>query len=312
MFNAETKERYRVWKESITVMSKNVIALDFQKTEPFEENLNKDIYDFTVAEIINMYKTFAIKSVDTLYNLNSRLVQYVSWALGENLVFDSQNHFEEINREMILECTNYLINNLRIITKAQVLAWCSKLPNASDKFCILGAFEGLNGEKYSDFWNVSINDFDEENMELHLPDRTMKVSRELLEFAKEANEMISYTALSGKMSRQITLVENGKILKDKTNTRNSSPAHHAHTIYRQVSKICVYLGISDWFNIIQFQQAGLLQFVVQRCAELNVTPKDYFFTYPDWEREIKEQYGRTVVRSSFYTKYKTYFEEEKN
>ena len=104
MYNEELKLRYKTEKEMTTVVPNNAIGLDFKKTSSFEEQLNKDAYDFTVYEILNMYKTWNSKSIDTLYVINNRLSQYTQWALEQNLVADSQNHYLEINRDMLMGC----------------------------------------------------------------------------------------------------------------------------------------------------------------------------------------------------------------
>lgn len=306
MFNEAIKIRYKEQREISVVMAKGTIDRDFKKTEPFEQLLNKDVYDFTVYEIINMYKMLNFKSIDSLYVLNNRLGQYVQWALTENLVKDSQNHFMEINREMMMECINKIAQDLRIVSRQQVLNWCYSLPNASDKFVILGVFEGLGGFQWEDFWNSSINDIDREKKTIKLRNREIHISDDLIAYADESNNADKYYAMSGNHARATGLVENSKIIKDKQNTKRDKPRNKKAMIYVGIRKCFTFLNISDWFSLTILHQSGMIDYIKRRSNELGISCYDYLFS--DHKREVEYQYGVNIVRSSFWTKYKEYLE----
>ena len=50
MYNEAIKTRYRQEREKTVVVPQHALRLDFEKTSSFEEQLNKDAYDFTVYE----------------------------------------------------------------------------------------------------------------------------------------------------------------------------------------------------------------------------------------------------------------------
>ena len=143
MYNQELKERYRKEKESYTTVSAYYFSSLFKRTEPFEEQLDKDASNFTTYEIINMYKTLAIMSLDTIATMNSNLSMYTQWCIQENLVNDYQNHYLEITRDMMASFVNKLAMDKKVVSREQVLDWCQQLPNPSDSFCLLGLFEGI-------------------------------------------------------------------------------------------------------------------------------------------------------------------------
>lgn len=307
MYNEAIKTRYRQEREKTVVLPQHALRLDFEKTNSFEEQLNKDVYDFTVYEILNMYKTWNIKSIDTLYVINNRLSQYTQWALEQNLVADSQNHYLEINRDMLLSCINMVAQQNRIVSREQMIAWCSRLPNACDRFIFLGLYEGLNGKNYEDFWNTSINDINKEKKTIRVNRGELPISEKLIEFAEESNNTLELYPMSGDMARVTKLVENGKIIKLKINSMYDDPLHNGKNIYVSIVRVCKFLDIDRWYNTRQANESGIINFIKQGMKQYGIGFHDYLWS--DHKQEVEFQYDRKIVRSSFYTKYKNIFEE---
>ena len=310
MYNEKTKLRYKEEREATTVVPNNAIKLDFQKTSSFEEQLDKDIYDFTIYEILNMYKTWNSKSIDTLYVINNRLSQYTQWALEQNLVADSQNHYLEINRDMLMGCINIIAQQNRIVSRQQIIAWCSKLPNACDKFVFLGLYEGLNGSLYEDFWNASIDDIDKKNKTIRVQRGIIPISEDLIEYAEESNNTLELYPMTGDMERVTKLVENGKIIKVKSNTKYDDPIHNKKNIYIAIVRVCKFLDIDKWYNTRQATESGIINFIKQGMIQYELNFHDYLWS--DHLKEVEYQYNRKIVRSSFYTKYRNFFELSEN
>jgi len=307
VYNEAIKLRYKQERETSVVVPRYALKLDFKKTNAFEEQLDKDAYDFTVYEILNMYKTWNIKSIDTLYVINNRLSQYTQWALEQNLVADSQNHYLEINRDMLTGCINMIAQQKRIVSREQMIAWCSRLPNACDKFIFLGLYEGLNGSNYEDFWNASIDDIDKKNKTIRVKRGVIPISIDLIEYAEEANNTLELYPMSGDMARVTKLVENGKIIKLKINCKYDDPIHNGKNIYIAIVRVCKFLDIDRWYNTRQANESGIINFIKQGMERYDLSFHDYLWS--EHLKEVEFQYDRKIVRSSFYTKYKNLFEQ---
>lgn len=307
MYNEAIKKRYKQEREKAVVVPQYALDLDFKKTSAFEEQLDKDVYDFTVYEILNMYKTWNSKSIDTLYVINNRLSQYSQWALEQNLVVDNQNHFLEINRDMLLGCINMIAQQKRIVSREQMIAWCSRLPNACDKFIFLGLYEGLNGSNYEDFWNSSIDDINKDKKIIRVERGELPISDTLIEYAEESNRTLELYPMTGDMSRVTKLVENGKIIKLKINTMYDDPFHNGKNIYVSIVRVCKFLDIDQWYNTRQANESGIINFIKHSMEQYDLSFHDYLWS--DHLREAEFQYDRKIVRSSFYTKYKHLIEE---
>jgi hypothetical protein len=117
MYNETIKNRYIQEKESTTNMPKGYLNRQFNKTEEFENRLNKDVSNFTVYEIEDLYKTLNITSVESLTVLNSHLSLYAQWCLQQNLILDCQNHFTEIVNSSLVNYINTFALKKSIITR---------------------------------------------------------------------------------------------------------------------------------------------------------------------------------------------------
>lgn len=307
MYNEVIKKRYKQEREKTIVVPQYALDLDFKKTNAFEEQLDKDVYDFTVYEILNMYKTWNSKSIDTLYVINNRLSQYTQWALEQNLVIDNQNHFLEINRDMLLGCINMIAQQKRIVSREQMIAWCSRLPNACDKFIFLGLYEGLNGKDYEDFWNTTIEDIDKQKRVIRVKRGELSISDTLIDYAEESNRTLELYPMTGDMARVTKLVENGKIIKLKINSMYDDPFHNGKNIYVSIVRVCKFLDIDQWYNTRQANESGIINFIKHSMKQYELNFHDYLWS--DHLREAEFQYDRKIVRSSFYTKYKHLIEE---
>ena len=307
MYNETIKKRYKQEREKTIVVPQYALDLDFKKTNTFEEQLDKDVYDFTVYEILNMYKTWNSKSIDTLYVINNRLSQYSQWALEQNLVVDNQNHFLEINRDMLLGCINMIAQQKRIVSREQMIAWCSRLPNACDKFIFLGLYEGLNGKDYEDFWNTTIEDIDKQKRIIRVKRGELPISDTLIDYAEESNRTLELYPMTGDMARVTKLVENGKIIKLKINSMYDDPFHNGKNIYVSIVRVCKFLDIDQWYNTRQANESGIINFIKHGMKQYGLSFRDYLWS--DHLREAEFQYDRKIVRSSFYTKYKHLIEE---
>ena len=76
MYNQDIKERYIREKSITTVMPEGYLGRMFQKTMPFEKALGKDVCNFSNSEIINLYKTWNLGSLTSLYVYNNTLQVY--------------------------------------------------------------------------------------------------------------------------------------------------------------------------------------------------------------------------------------------
>lgn len=304
MYNQELKERYRKEKESYTTVSAYYFSSLFKRIEPFEEQLNKDASNFTTYEIINMYKTLAIMSLDTIITMNSNLSMYTQWCIQENLVNDYQNHYLEMTRDMLASFVNKLAMDKKVVSRKQILDWCQQLPNPSDSFCLLGLFEGIRGGGYLELAFAKMEDFHDNTFTAY-NGREIKVSTTLIEYAKLSDETLEYQSISQNMTKEVSLIDNGRVIKDYPNVRRSEslPVLRRRTQSR-LARIFDYVGILEYMNGNDIRMSGVIEMINSRCEELQISGRDYI--YGIGIEEIKNQYDFKVVPSVFMDKFGEY------
>lgn len=170
----------------------------FEKTIELEEKNQKDLYNFTTPEILELYKFLDVKSLESLMIYNINLVKYGDWALMNNLSIDGQNHFSEIDNELLADCINPIGVNKSVITEEQLEDILRQLDNAMDKYVFYALWEGIKGKEYSEILELRMVDINEATKEVSLSSgRIIKVSDRFIAIAKEADQQTTYISYSG-------------------------------------------------------------------------------------------------------------------
>ncbi len=304
MYNTEVKARYIAERNETTVLPYNFLNRIFSKSETFEEQLKKDLYDFTFYEIENYYKTLNIEAIDYLYVLNNAYILYVQWCLQENLVADCQNHFLEFNKEKLMAYINKITSTRRIVSRKQVISWCEELPNASDQFVLLGTFEGLYNPNYSDFRHAKIEDIEGNTIRL-ISGREIQISDKLIEYAKECNDAMEYYSITNNMTKKMPFKSSPTIIKEYPNIKEDVNEHQKGIrIYNKLARSFKYLGVYDWMKANALIESGMIHMINERAKQLNITGKQYL--YSDYIKELEKQYSKNIIRSQFYLKIKDF------
>lgn len=214
MFNEELKNRYIKEKRESTIIGLNFLERQFINISNYEEELGKDLSNFTTPEIIEYYKILGSRSLESLTVINSQYSMYTQWCLQQNLVIDSQNHYLEMNSDILFQCLNQTIIDKSVITREELLNMIYQLPNYRDQFIFLYLFEVGKDKDFFSLTHCKLEDFDKEKKVLYLTGRTPKVSDELIRIAEEADKQDTYYSITQKEIRKITFAENGYIIKD--------------------------------------------------------------------------------------------------
>lgn len=297
MYNTETKQRWLDMKNAETITSPNFYANKFSNTEPYESMYGKDLCNFTVSEIMDMYKSMNIYSPFTVYTTNKIYADYTSWCIAEGLVNDSQNHFLEITREMTLECVNKSAMNYKIISSEQITEWCNAAINYADKFLLLGLFEGLKGNKFVDLTDTKISDLN--GNEFHLPSgRTLEFSDKLIMYAKESHNETVYTYYNS--GRQAPLAMTEEIMKPVAIAKSFKTFNKWKRLFTRYDEIANYMGFKGTIAMNDIRTSGMIDYINRNANKEGVGAEEYIKTH---KTEIEYRYARTY---KFYETYKDY------
>ena len=263
MYSEDLKQRYIDWKMSRTSLAPHFLSGIFSKSENFEEDYQKDVCNFTVREIIDMYKTISYNNVDMLLNANSALAGYTDWCIDQGFVTDRQNHFREIDTSILASLTNKAIRQMRIVSRQQVVKWCDQLDNPACAFIILGLFEGLNGQHFSDFYQLMRQDIDVESKTINVPGRgKMIFSTKLCELGIESADV---------HDKSNPKADPERVIKDYRNVRDTDdPRMKSRRIYNKILLSFKELGILDLMNAQAIVDAGMVDYIKTESRRLNM------------------------------------------
>lgn len=312
MYNEKQKMAYLnyIADEGINKRIIPILTKRFSLTEPFEQALDKDLCEWTAHEIIDYYQSLVNRSLESLLMIHSHLNGYARWCLINARVRDSQNHFEELDREIInAKCINTGYLNQGIVTRDELLKMLKtpKILNAYERFLLLGLFEGIGGAGYSDFQFLTMDDFDGETV--HLPhQRSFTVSKELIRYAREASEDFEYHPY-GTSKRAWTFdKEDKRIVKRKENGRNDlqidelSSKGFRHIIALNLKRLSEECDTPTFSNAMLFE-SGRLHMIREWMRKDKSDAETVIKAHDD---EIALRYGKIYGRARYLDKWASF------
>lgn len=303
-YNSELKIQYIEEKSKEVIISNNYLECQFNKTSKMEEELDKDLSNFTVYEIVEYYKMLNISSFDTLFVMNSQFSMYTQWCLQKSLVKDNQNHFLEMTLEYLKDCLNKALVNMKIVSRDTILNWIDQLPNPKDQFVLLGLFEGLKGKDFCELSKLRPEDI-KSNIAMLCTEREIELSDRLLKIISDCVVEDKYYSISGNGTKVMPLVDKGFVIKDYPNARGDvSDFQLGRKIYNSITRILNYFDVLNFMTANSIAESGKLHMIKERAKELGLSCKDYI--YSNYIEEVEKKFNSKIVRSIFWLKYEDY------
>lgn len=303
-YNPELKIQYIEEKSKEVIISNNYLECQFNKTSKMEEELDKDLSNFTVYEITEYYKMLNISSFDTLFVMNSQFSMYTQWCLQKSLVKDNQNHFLEMTLEHLKDCLNKILVDMKVVSRETILNWVDQLPNPKDQFVLLGLFEGLKGKDFCELSKLRPEDI-KGNIATLCTGRDVKLSDRLLKIISDCVVEDKYYSISGNGTKVMPLVDKGYVIKDYPNARGDvSDFQLGRKVYNSITRILNYFDVLNFMTANSIFESGKLHMIKERSKKLSLSCKDYI--YSNYIEEVEKKFNSKIVRSIFWLKYEDY------
>ena len=304
LYNADRKEEYIKEKTTETKIANNYLDILFKQTSRFENQLGKDVCDFTEEEILEFYRVSNKRSIDTIAVMHSALNQYTIWCMNKNLVKDYQNHYMLISKEQYSACVNKALQDMSFITRKTLNSWRNDMPNVSDVFLFYALFEGICGPKFCELVNLKYSDI--KHGYAHLcTGRVIPISKELVNLAEaSADENYYYTIGQRDLKVEFVEKDNNTIMKNYPTVKLDVSEHQkGRRIFNKVKRNFSQLGY-PYLNASNLVNSGKVDFINRESEKLGISAHDYLFS--NHIEEVNEQYGGKIVRSVFERVYKDY------
>lgn len=262
-FNAEFKSQYLYESK---VRNSNVdltVDLLFRRIAPTERRLGKDLYNFTVTEILGYYKYLSTPSLESLMIMNNQYKLYTAYALKEGLVKDNQNHYAEIDNNILMTCVNVGWVTQRIITRQELLDILnsSNVENVSDKVIALGIFEGIWGKELSDLTSMKPTDINTETKTIKLlSGREFKISDQLIAWCLESADEYEFFNSMNKVNNKKYLETDTRVIKRLSNSTVDSMHQRHKTVNRRLDHLINCTGCPA-FTVHSLKESGRLEMI---------------------------------------------------
>lgn len=219
MYNEEFKMQY-LKDDSSNKNLTTFMPKIFDTIGKFEEEYNKDLCNFNIEEIENFFTGLSTSSINRCLNIRSQFIKYCVYCEERNMIDDHQIHWEEADRQFIINCINYGKRLEELVTRDDLLKLLNRLENGRDKFIPLAIFEGICGNRYRDFVDLTLNSFVENkgNYIIKLKDKEKEVSKQLYYYAEEA--ATTYVLYSEKFpnGRRVFAEDDNRVIKINKNS----------------------------------------------------------------------------------------------
>ena len=269
------------YKRSRVIIEATVRA-SLNRTLDFEEKLQKPFYEFTIDEILEMYKSTHAISNRTLQNINLILKHATRW-MSDKKRLSIKNPYEDITKELMLGCVDVDKRKIMTLTQANLKEIQGGLLNWTDKGILQMLFLGAGSN-----WLKELTFFDmsqvskKEGVVYFRTGKTIPITEEdyaLIKNACEEEELISFGTTS-----RISKVRSYGFYKQRFNalSANDNPTDEQDLerrfrfIQRRLLLISSDLGVQLTSGGIQ--TGGLLHHLKQGVTESGMTFREYVKT----------------------------------
>lgn len=268
IFNEEVKNAFL---ETITNEgTAKYYARIFGITSTYEEDLGKDLNQFSLEELEKIFYDFEANNRHTVESYGRIISSYLNWCVQQDIT--EENPLSKLTSD---DFDKYVSDQEVYMSEKQLRRYEDLCTNYQDAVILRLLFEGVSGKGCSEINNLKISDVDFENNSLHLinslkvdekgyplkyTERIIKVSDRAMELIRGAINQKTYTKRNGFMSTNAPnvrdfhdLVENGYVVRASI-TKNDEDLNRPvdkFVVYRRISTIAETLNIELTAKIIQ-------------------------------------------------------------
>lgn len=264
------------------VIIEGTVRASLNRALEFEQKFHKPFYEFSIDEILTMYKSTHAISDRSLQNTNLTLKHAARWLLDKKEL-NINIPYDKITKDLILGCVDTKRKKNMVLTKDDLTEIQGELLNWTDKGILQMLFLGAGSN-----WLKELTFFDmsqvsrKEGLAYFRTGKTIPITEEdyaLIKNACEEEELISF----GETSR-ISKVKSYGFYKQRFNalSANDNPTDEQDLerrfrfIQRRLLLISKDIGIQLTSGGIQ--TGGLLHHLKQGVAESGIAFREYVKT----------------------------------
>lgn len=286
--------RKSIYEESSVELLERI----FTSTELEEKAFNKDVCDFTDAEVVDLFKSYDSKSRPRLKNTSWYLSKYRKWCYYKGLTQKIDDAFDDrtidnIIKEVIPD--DMLLNSY--FTKKYLIETIELDPDYIDRMILLCPYYGIKGDDLEDIVNLKIENLDEEAGRISLySGLVLDVDDYFIETMKKASDTTEYkqnTAKTHVNHKQKIYVKNGYIITRTSGFTGESYDNKPISpkfITNRLQKFKREFEAEN-ISISSLYKNGLINYITEKYKKQNISLKTALF-YNDgiykYDKETEE------------------------
>ena len=302
-YNAEFKNQYIEESISRNNNVKKQGRVLFTRSADRERLLGKDLYDFTVSEILGFYKSLYTASLESLIVTNNQYKLYTAYAQSKRMVRDNQNHYAEITNELLNDCVHQKFVEDRIITRNRLLELLDDggILNIADKVIPLAIFEGINGKNMVELTHLEPTDINPKTNMVSLytgegkERKVIKISDKLVSWCLQSAEEYEYYGKNEVIKKYIET--DTRVLKRVCNSTVDTDHQRHKTINRRLDNLISITNCTA-FSIGALKESGRLEKIRELQNKEKMTLMEALC-----DKDLEKRYGKIQSKARYIMKY---------
>jgi integrase len=256
--------------------SKKVYARIFNLSQPVEDSIKIDLYEFNEQSIEKLLHMLNPATVVSARNNTSLISSYMNWAIKEGLRKDDINPLSDKTSSWYLT----FVKPITELTYEKLIKYVKRCENAQDAIILLLLFEGVKGDAFAEILQLREQDVDMNTCELTLTNldqsvRKIAVNIRTIQLIQSALSEKEYLKLNGEASHATknaytTLVSNEYVIRSSITRNENVYVADKFIIYRRLTVLSKVLN-EPMLNASMIERSGMLhmaKFLLDRDGKL--------------------------------------------
>lgn len=300
LYNEEVKNRYLQTYDNEG--TQNTIRHIFTKSATTEETLQKDLYNFSLEDLIDVFKNINALTKSVVMSAGRFIKSYISWCIKNGYRDDNLNPLTGIENDWYAQWVNknlkihYSYNEFIELVEDPILL------NAQDQACLFLLFEGVKGESFLELRSLKYENINFDENEIFINDReySIKVSDQCLHYLQKAYEQKTYYTFHNGDYKEKELLESPYLFKNvKAGRTEPGNMVSMAVFYNRLNSIKTDLLELEYLTPNGLSQSGQIKMSVDLYQEYGKLEYEQF-------EVIGRKYNSSMITNNGYTYYNTF------
>lgn len=295
------------------IVAETTVRAVLKRALEYEDKHQKNFFNFTEAEVLNMFKEAHVISNMSLQNWNNILKHASKWITFKMTGEAMNNAYELITKDKVKQCLDLDKRSKMMLSREDLTVLQEDLLNWTDKAILELLFLGVGGKWLRELCYLDKSHVSHKEMKIYFKNgKVIPIDSrcyQMLQLAFNEEEMMSYAE-----EPKISVVKSVGIYKMRTNTlynnddaKNEVDAERRYRwLQRRLNIIRNYIGIPMTSSTIQ--NSGLLHYLREGVHRTGMSFREYVYSPEGKQLAMRYDIMSEYASVTLIEKFKQYFE----